>query len=93
MWRMLQQPQAGDFVIATGVSHSLEEFVAAAFATVKLNWRDYTEISPALYRPSDISEGRGNAAKAAATLGWRAQKTMPEVVAAMVEAELALPQR
>jgi GDPmannose 4,6-dehydratase len=90
MWRMLQQPKADDFVIATGTSHSLEEFVAAAFAAVQLNWRDHTVISPTLFRPSDISEGRGNAARAAATLGWRAQKQMPDVVAAMVEAELAL---
>jgi GDPmannose 4,6-dehydratase len=93
MWRMLQQPAAGDFVIATGRSHSLEEFVDAAFAAVNLDWRDHTVVTPALYRPSDISEGRGNAAKAAASLGWRAQKAMPEVVAAMVEAELALLQR
>jgi GDPmannose 4,6-dehydratase len=93
MWRMLQQPTAEDFIIATGESHSLEDFVAAAFTAVNLNWRDHTAISPTLYRPADISEGRGNAAKAAATLNWRAQKTMPAVVAAMVEAELALLKR
>jgi len=93
MWRMLQQAEAGDFVIATGQSHSLEEFVAAAFATLRLDWREHTVVSQALYRPSDISAGCGDAAKAAARLGWRAHKTMPGVVAAMVEAELALQQR
>jgi GDPmannose 4,6-dehydratase len=93
MWRMLQQPVPGDYVIATGRSHSLEEFVAAAFAAVQLDWRDHTVVTPALYRPADISEGRGNAARAAAALDWRARKLMPDVVAAMVEAELALLQR
>lgn len=93
MWKMLQQPKAADYVIATGESHSLEEFVAAAFAAVGLDWREHTMTSPALYRPADISDGRGNAGKAARELGWRAGKRMPEVVAAMVEAELALQRR
>lgn len=93
MWRMLQQPIADDYIIATGSSHSLEEFVAATFAVLKLDWRDHTEVSDSLLRPTDISESRGNAAKAERQLQWRATRRMPEVVAAMVEAEMALPRQ
>jgi GDPmannose 4,6-dehydratase len=89
MWRMLQQPQADDYVIATGQAHSLAEFAAAAFAQVGLDWRQYTDSSPALFRPADIARSGGDAAKAAAVLGWRPRMAMPEVVQAMVSAELA----
>jgi len=89
MWRMLQQPQADDYVIATGQAHSLAEFAAAAFAQVGLDWRQYTDSSPALFRPADIARSGGDAAKAAAVLGWRPRMAMPDVVQAMVSAELA----
>lgn len=88
MWRMLQREQAEDFVIATGESHSLEEFVAEVFAQLKLNWRDHTAISESLFRPTDIAEGKGIARKAEQFLGWKAQARMPEVIALMIEAEL-----
>ncbi|MGH8254181.1 MAG: GDP-mannose 4,6-dehydratase [Steroidobacteraceae bacterium] len=87
MWLMLQQPHGGDFVIATGQQHSLAEFAAAAFSHLGLNWRDHTDSSPALYRPTDIAFSRGNAGKAAAVLGWRPNWTMAQVVRAMVDAE------
>src|SRR5882757_3150701 len=64
MWRMLQRERGDDFVIATGESHSLEEFVCEVFAQCGLNWREHTIISAALYRPTDITEGKGNAGKA-----------------------------
>jgi GDPmannose 4,6-dehydratase len=88
MWRMLQQEKGGDFVIATGESHSLEEFAAAAFGHLGLEWRDHVDISKEFMRPSDIAEGRGDASKANAVLGWLPTYKMREVVAAMVEAEL-----
>ncbi len=88
MWRMLQCDSAHDFVIATGVSHSLEEFVQAAFARLDLDWRDHTVASEALFRPTDISEGRGNAAKAQRILGWKAKALMEDVISMMVTAEL-----
>jgi GDPmannose 4,6-dehydratase len=88
MWKMLQFEEAQDFIIATGVSHSLEEFVKAAFAELDLDWRDHTAVSESLLRPSDISEGKGNAAKAERLLGWRAQAHMKEVIGLMVRAEL-----
>jgi GDPmannose 4,6-dehydratase len=88
MWKMLQCEQPHDFIIATGESHSLEDFVKEAFAQLDLNWRDHTVVSDGLLRPSDISEGKGNAAKAERLLGWKAQAHMKEVIAMMVRAEL-----
>jgi GDPmannose 4,6-dehydratase len=88
MWRMLQSDTADDYVIATGVSHSLEEFVRQAFAIFDLDWKAHTVFSSALLRPTDISDGKGNAGKAARMLGWKAQSNMHEVVALMARAEL-----
>jgi GDPmannose 4,6-dehydratase len=93
MWRMLQQERGDDYIIATGESNSLQDFVAETFSQLGLDWRQHTTISESLFRPADISEGRGNAGKAARVLLWQAQKRMKQVVAAMVQAELALQQR
>jgi GDPmannose 4,6-dehydratase len=87
MWRMLQCDEAHDFIISTGESNSLEEFVKEAFAQLNLDWRDHTVASDALLRPTDISEGKGNASKAERLLGWKAKAHMREVIAKMVEAE------
>jgi GDPmannose 4,6-dehydratase len=89
MWKMLQQPTGGDFVIATGESNSIADFAAAAFGHVGLDWRDHVEVAQALMRPSDIGDGRGNAAKARRELRWSPNFRMRDVVAAMVEAEQA----
>jgi GDPmannose 4,6-dehydratase len=89
MWRMLQQDTGSDFVIATGESRRLDEFAAAAFEQVGLDWREHTDLSEALRRPSDLAEGLGDASKAREVLGWTATYTMRDVVKAMVEAELA----
>jgi GDPmannose 4,6-dehydratase len=89
MWKMVQREKPEDFVIATGVSHSLEDFVREAFAMVGLDWREYTNVSEALFRPTDISEGKGNAGKAERVLGWKAKSQMKDVIAMMVQAELA----
>ncbi len=89
MWRMLQQDKPDDYVIATGESHSLQEFIATAFAKLDLDWRDHVELDPRLARPTELSVSRGNAHKAHCVLGWRAQYKMPDVVSAMIEAELA----
>ena len=88
MHRMLQQPSASDFVIATGASHSLKDFIALAFKEVGLDSRDHVETDAALLRPSDHLIARANPASAAEKLGWRAQNTMPDVVRMMVKAEL-----
>ena len=92
MWRMLQLEQADDFVIATGESHSLEEFVEGVFAQLGLDWRSHTVVSNTLFRPTDISEGRGDARKAAHLLRWQAQSRLQDVIRMMVQAELQLLQ-
>lgn len=89
MWRMLQQDEPADFVIATGELHSLEQFVETAFSIVRLDWRDHVIVDPALLRPIDIGVGWGNPAKAQLKLGWHAQYNMHDVVRMMVEAQSA----
>lgn len=88
MWRMLQQPQPEDFVVATGESHSLQEFVELAFREAGLQGRDHLETDRALYRPTDLAVGRADPAKAARVLGWTARHRLGQVVRMMVEAEL-----
>jgi GDPmannose 4,6-dehydratase len=88
MWRMLQRDAPRDFIISTGEAHSLEQFVAAAFAAVGLDWLEHVETDPVLLRPTDISWSQGNPARAASELGWTARFHMREVAAAMVEAHL-----
>lgn len=87
MWLMLQQQEPDDYVIATGESHSLEEFVSDAFANVGLDWRNHVTTNPDLFRPTDIAHGRGNPAKAFEKLGWKAVYRMKHVVRMMVESE------
>lgn len=88
MYLMLQQEQPDDYVIATGETYSLAEFVEAAFACLGLNWQDHVESDTNLLRPTDIAVGRGNPCKAEQKLGWKAQYKMPDVVRMMVEAKL-----
>ena len=89
MHRMLQLDALEDFVIATGVTTSLEDFVAAAFAAVGLDWRRHVTRDPRLVRPSEIACGRANTRRATERLGWTATHTMPEVVRMMVDARMA----
>jgi GDPmannose 4,6-dehydratase len=88
MWLMLQQDTATDFVIATGTSNTLEDFVSTAFAAVNLDWREHTEISRSLFRPTDIAEAKGNPARIADLLGWKSRHDMKGVIAMMIKAEL-----
>ncbi|MDP2829672.1 MAG: GDP-mannose 4,6-dehydratase [Sulfuricellaceae bacterium] len=89
MWRMLQFDRAEDFVIATGQTSSLQEFVKAAFDAVDLDWSRHVEFDNALTRPSETSFSAGNAAKASDALGWQAKSQMRDVVRMMVDQELA----
>jgi len=88
MWRMLSRDEPEDFVIATGRTHTLEEFVCRAFEHFGLDWRRYVETDPALLRPSDITCSVGDPSKAERLLGWRAATSMPGVVTALCEAEM-----
>jgi GDPmannose 4,6-dehydratase len=86
MYAMLQQSTPEDFVIATGESQKLEDFVGAAFNQVGLDWRDHVTIDESLFRPTEIMVGRGDASKAAQILGWLPKYHMEEVVRMMVDA-------
>lgn len=86
MYLMLQQQQPDDYVIATGISSSLEEFVAEAFNCVGLNWHDHVVTDDSLLRPTDLAISQGNPTKAKEKLGWQAKYKMPDVVRMMVEA-------
>lgn len=89
MYLMLQHEKPDDYVIATGESNKLEDFVAEAFACVNLNWRDHVTSDRSLYRPTDIAVGRGHPAKAREVLGWQAKYKMQDVVRMMIEAKQA----
>jgi GDPmannose 4,6-dehydratase len=89
MYLMLQHEKPDDYVIATGESNKLEDFVAEAFACVNLNWRDHVTSDRSLYRPTDIAVGRGHPAKAREILGWQAKYKMQDVVRMMILAKQA----
>ncbi len=84
MWRMLQQSSPSDFVIATGESHTLAEFVEAAFAANGLDWKRYVDSSESLFRPTDIDKSQGDPEKARKQLGWVAATNMRSVVEKML---------
>ena len=85
MWKMLQQDEPDDFVIATGISYSLEEFVKTAFSIFGMKWIDYVVTDSNLLRPSDLSISKANPKKAEKVLGWKADYDMKDVVRMMVE--------
>jgi len=87
MWKMLQCDQPDDFVVASGVAHSLEEFAATAFGEVGLNWRDHVDYDSSLARSSEIMSSLGDPSKAAQILQWRSTVKLPEIVARIVRAE------
>jgi GDPmannose 4,6-dehydratase len=86
MHLMLQQEQADDYVIATGSSFSLQEFVIEAFKCVGLNWQDHVVTDSSLLRPTDLAVSKSNPDKAARVLNWQAKYVMHDVVRMMVEA-------
>jgi GDPmannose 4,6-dehydratase len=89
MWLMLQQEKADDYVVATGISHSVRQLVEAAFGHVGLDWREYVRTDPTLLRPAEVDHLIGNPAKARAVLGWEPTIDFNALVAMMVEADLA----
>jgi GDPmannose 4,6-dehydratase len=89
MWLMLQQGTPEDFVIASGETNSLEDFVCSVFSEVGLDWRHHVLIDPDLFRPSEIQENYADCSKAHAILKWSAKKKMREVITEMVRYEKA----
>lgn len=85
---MLQQSQPEDYVIATGKTSKLKDFIEAVFKCVNLDWQEYVVIDSSLYRPTDIAEGHADPTKAGKNLGWAARHKMEEVARLMVEDQL-----
>jgi GDPmannose 4,6-dehydratase len=90
MWLMLQQDEPDDFVVATGVAHSVKELVDIAFDHVGLDPADYVGTDPRFLRPAEVDHLIGDAAKAHEQLGWRPRTTFEELIRLMVDADLEL---
>jgi GDPmannose 4,6-dehydratase len=90
MHLMLQQDHPDDFVIATGETHEVREFVELAFAHVGLDWRDHVVQDPRFMRPAEVDLLVGDPSKAARILGWKPEKSFPDLVAHMVESDMRL---
>jgi GDPmannose 4,6-dehydratase len=93
MWMMLQQQEPEDFVIATGESHSVASFVERAFDHVGLNWENHVEIDARYFRPTEVENLQGDAAKARKKLGWAPRVDFDTLVRMMVDADLEAAQR
>jgi len=92
MWLMLQQETPDDYVVATGETHTVKEFVAAAFGHVGLDWEKYVKIDPRYYRPTEVDLLIGDATKAKISLNWTPKTKFKELVRIMVDADVALLQ-
>ena len=88
MWLMLQQPAADDYVIATGVIHSVRDLVAIAFARVGLNWQDHVKTDPKFLRPAEVDQLIGDPSKARKELGWEPKVDFKQLVEMMVDADM-----
>jgi len=88
MWLMLQQPEPDDYIIGTGETHTVQEFVEIAFDHVGLNWRDHVVVDPQFYRPAEVDLLLADASKARVKLGWTPEVSFEELVRMMVDADL-----
>ncbi len=88
MWMMLQQDEPNDFVVATGIAHSVKDFCRIAFGHVGLDWEKHVVIDPAFVRPAEVEHLLGDSAKARQTLGWQPRVDFERLVAMMVDADL-----
>jgi GDPmannose 4,6-dehydratase len=93
MWMMLQQERPDDYVVATGETHSVREFLEASFSHLGLDYRDFVEFDPRFTRPSEVDVLLGDATKARTVLGWEAEVTFAALVEMMIEHDLELARR
>jgi len=93
MWRMLQQDEPGDYVIATGESLSIREFLDLVFGQLDLDWKAYVEIDPRYFRPAEVDHLEGDASKARRVLGWEPKVDVRQLAAMMVAHDLKLAER
>jgi len=89
MWLMLQHDKPDDFVVATGETHTVKEFLEEAFNLVDLNWQNYVEIDHRYYRPTEVNVLQGDPSKTNKTLNWKSKTTFKKLVKIMVDADLA----
>jgi len=88
MWLMLQQPQPDDYVIATGIAHSVQDLVEIAFGRAGLDWKKYVKLDPKLIRPAEVDHLIGDSSKARQQLGWKPEKDFKALVEMMVDADI-----
>ncbi len=93
MWLMLQQNEPDDYVVATGETHTVREFVSAAFDKLDLDWREHVVFDPRYLRPAEVPYLCGDASKIERRLGWRAKTSFDELVQVMVDADLLLARK
>jgi GDPmannose 4,6-dehydratase len=93
MWQMLQLPAADDFVIATGETHSVREFLDEVFTCLNLDWQKFVEVDPRYFRPAEVDLLLGDASKAKKALGWTPKITFKQLAKMMVDADMKLAQR
>ena len=89
MWRMLQQPEPDDYVVGTGVMHSVRDLVEIAFGHVGLDWQDFVKVDPSLVRPAEVEHLLADGRKAEAALGWKPTVSFEELVRMMVDSDVA----
>jgi GDPmannose 4,6-dehydratase len=90
MWQMIENDRPFDYVIATGETHSVEQFLEVAFGYVDLDWHDYVVQDPRFVRPAEVDELVGDATKANNELGWEPEISFESLVKMMVDADLRL---
>ena len=93
MWLMLQQDHPDDYIVATGETHSVHEFLELAFGRLDLDYRDFVEFDPKYTRPSEVDVLLGDASKARKVLGWEPEVDFPSLVRMMVDHDLELALR
>ena len=93
MWMMMQQEEPGDYVVATGETHSVRDFLEEAFKHVNLKWEDHVEIDPRYYRPAEVDLLLGDSSKAREKLGWKPKVDFPGLVQMMVDHDLKLAEK
>ncbi|MCP3916381.1 MAG: GDP-mannose 4,6-dehydratase [bacterium] len=93
MWLMLQQDEPRDYVIATGITHSVEELCAAAFGALGRDWREHVEVDPEFLRPAEVDHLIGDSTRAREELGWKPEVSFEELIARMVEHDVELARR
>jgi len=93
MWRMLQQDEPDDYVVATGETHSVREFLDEVFGYLDLDWHEHVEIDPNYFRPSEVDLLLGDASKARRVLGWEPKVTFRQLAGMMTDSDMKLAQR